>query len=104
MIGVVLHALFGAFLGMILWFVGLGGMESWFAGKKTSWLGGAGGFWCVLLISLSIGAFSYFVRDKKLIDSAPESDAHGRLFWKRALFLIPAAIGIYFIWTFARGR
>ena len=100
-LGIVLHALFGALLSAFFWLFAL---SSWFSGGKPGFWGSAAGFWVLFTVGVIVGGISYVGRDKKLIDTPYDDAADGKLFWKRVPVIVIAIIGAYFIWTFVSGK
>lgn len=93
-VALLLHAIFGAFLGALVWFGGATGMSGggWFATKT--------GACAVILVGAVVGAIAGVFRDKQIVridqDAAAGMGIGFKVFLKIGL---PLALGLYVIWS-----
>jgi hypothetical protein len=98
------HALFGAFLGFLVFTFALGGWRFVFTGRSQStWRGPFG-----LLICIAIGgmlgwiAYKFRSIEFDLSGSIPQDRAGAMLFTKLLMVVGVAVVGLYFIWQLAK--
>ncbi|HVK57610.1 MAG TPA: hypothetical protein VM735_02435 [Candidatus Kapabacteria bacterium] len=101
---ILLHALFGAFLGFLIFTFGFGNIKYVFLGRaESAWRGPLG-----LNLALGIGAvlgllgWRYRHHEFHGLDAFTDTEANARLFSKRVMVLISCAVATYFTWQLAK--
>jgi hypothetical protein len=97
---ILLHGLLGAFLGALVWFAGLGGMDAWFRGRPNGWIETKAGAVVVILVGAAVMAIAGIFRDKQLV-RVDEDEAIGLRFGFKTILKVglPLALGLYIIWS-----
>lgn len=102
---VMLYALFGSFLGFLIFTFGLGNFRYVFMGKAESMWRGPLGLLLALGGGATLGLLAWKHRHFEFhgLDDFTEDDASAILFSKRIMVLISCAVGAYFLWQLAKG-
>lgn len=102
---VVLYALFGSFLGFLIFTFGFGNYRYVFMGKAESMWRGSVGLFLALGIGAVLGLLAWRHRHVEFhgLENFTEDEAGAMLFSKRVMVLITCAAGAYFLWQLAKG-
>lgn len=102
-LALILHAIFGAVLGAMLWFAGLGGMSAWFRGHPDGWIETKTGGFVVILLGAVIGTIAGVFRDRQIVRIDQDDADWVRVGFKAFLQIgLPLALGLFLIWSFLR--
>lgn len=101
----VMYALFGSFLGFLIFTFGFGNIKFVFLGKAESMWRGPLGLFLALGGGAVLGLLAWRHRHVEFhgLENFTEDEASAMLFSKRIMVLISCAVGAYFLWQLAKG-
>jgi hypothetical protein len=102
----VFYALFGGFLGFILYAVALGGWKFLLIGRPAKPWNGLVALIICSVLGLGWGAVSYKSRNREFGSRGSnffEDQATAMLFTKRLMVVATCLAGLYFVWQLAKG-